>query len=264
MKALKFLLSVVILFAVSSLSAQINVDSVRDTTFDYACMDENFEILSRHQRQDKADAACLTRQLNDPDGTYYVQGGRWRLAVTGALAQLRAAGQDPIGITGVSGGELGSLVPGHAYADVILDENGIDVSAQYALANIHAKYLGVQMLRTNWADRSSTSTNIAGVTLDTTSQVTIWIDDRIDPIAAWVDTAGYQDYGFDLTINGQTASGFSANKTGALQFDGITTTGSSAFENYVVSFSPMSREQQPITVPPPDNNGFYRFADPAA
>jgi len=84
---MKRLFAALILLIVTSLNADINVDSVRETTYDYACVDANDVILSKHQRLDKAEAACLTRKLNDPTGEYRMLGGSWRIAVTGALAQ---------------------------------------------------------------------------------------------------------------------------------------------------------------------------------
>ncbi len=81
------LLAFLALFFVSSLSADINIDSIRQTSYDYACVDGDGNILSSHQRQDKANAACVTRKINDPDGAYQVQGGRWRIQITGANAQ---------------------------------------------------------------------------------------------------------------------------------------------------------------------------------
>lgn len=59
--------------------AQITVDSIRQTPYDYACVDGNGTVLSGHQRQDKAITACQNRKLADPEGTYDVQGGRWRM-----------------------------------------------------------------------------------------------------------------------------------------------------------------------------------------
>ena len=84
---MKRLLAFLALFFVSSLSADISVDSIRQTSYDYACVDGAGKVLSPHQRQDKASAACLTRKLADPNGVYQVQGGRWRIDVTGANAQ---------------------------------------------------------------------------------------------------------------------------------------------------------------------------------
>jgi len=83
----KRFLTAIAIFFVSSLSADVTVDSIRETTFDFACVDADDVVLSSHQRLDKAEAACLTRALNDPESTYRVVGGSWRIDVTGSLAQ---------------------------------------------------------------------------------------------------------------------------------------------------------------------------------
>ena len=65
-----------------SAGAEISVESVRQSPFDYACTETTVGVLSKHQRLDKAAAACLERELNDPSGQYEVHGGRWRIEVT--------------------------------------------------------------------------------------------------------------------------------------------------------------------------------------
>lgn len=82
----KYIIALAIFF-VSSLSAQVTVDSIRETSYDYACVDGLDNVLSNHQRQDKAQSACTTLKLNDPTGDYHVVGGRWRIDISGALAQ---------------------------------------------------------------------------------------------------------------------------------------------------------------------------------
>jgi len=93
------ILTFIALFLGTSLSAEIVVDSIRQTTYDYACVDGNDNVLSKHQRQDKADSACTTRKLNDLAGDYSVIGGRWRIQITGANAQSYPGANDslPIG-----------------------------------------------------------------------------------------------------------------------------------------------------------------------
>ena len=46
----------------------ISIDTTRQTTYDYACVDGQGNVLSAHQRQDKAISACATRAANDPTG----------------------------------------------------------------------------------------------------------------------------------------------------------------------------------------------------
>jgi hypothetical protein len=82
----RFMVAAILFFAMS-LQADIRVDTTRETVFHFACMDENYNILSQHFSRGEANVSCTTRKLNDLDGLYYVQGGRWRIDVTGAMAQ---------------------------------------------------------------------------------------------------------------------------------------------------------------------------------
>ena len=64
--------------------ADIEVDSTRQSVYDYACVDVSGVLpITNHQRLDKALTACTNRALADPDGVYEVQGGRWRIDVDG-------------------------------------------------------------------------------------------------------------------------------------------------------------------------------------
>ena len=51
---------------------------VRDTGYDWRCVNPDGTV-STHQRQDTAIFACQSRALADPAGTYYIEGGRYRV-----------------------------------------------------------------------------------------------------------------------------------------------------------------------------------------
>lgn len=80
MMALKMMICLLLVITSTAL-ADIEVNSTRKSGYDYACIDVSGSLLSSHQRFDKAQASCVERALNDPDGVYEVQGGRWRVSV---------------------------------------------------------------------------------------------------------------------------------------------------------------------------------------
>lgn len=76
------LLLVAILCLCGNAFAEIQIDTTRKSAFDYACVDVSGILpLTNHQRLGKAQAVCTERALADPEGTYEVQGGRWRISV---------------------------------------------------------------------------------------------------------------------------------------------------------------------------------------
>lgn len=78
---IRLTIAFLILFA-GQVSADITVDSTRKSAYDYACVDvSGLMPITNHQRFDKAQSVCVERALNDPAGTYEVQGGRWRVSV---------------------------------------------------------------------------------------------------------------------------------------------------------------------------------------
>lgn len=58
-----------------------SITSTRNTTYDWACADADFNVLSAHVRQDKAFEACANRALADGN-TYQVVSGSYRIEAT--------------------------------------------------------------------------------------------------------------------------------------------------------------------------------------
>ena len=77
MKAL--LTSSLMLFAFTAHGADIT--TTRQSVYDWQCQDANGVKVSDHQREGTAIVACANRALADGK-TYYVQGGRYRIAST--------------------------------------------------------------------------------------------------------------------------------------------------------------------------------------
>ncbi len=91
---MKRLLTALAIFLVSSLQAEVSIESIRTSAYDYACScDDGF--FSAHQRQDKAIASCATHKANNPIATCEVKGGTWRIGVTGANAQIGVSAPPP-------------------------------------------------------------------------------------------------------------------------------------------------------------------------
>lgn len=61
-----------------------SIESTRQTPYDFACVDEAGNVLSSHQRQDKAIQSCSNRALAEPGKPFDVQGGRWRIVAEAA------------------------------------------------------------------------------------------------------------------------------------------------------------------------------------
>ena len=58
---------------------------VRDTSYDWRCVDSNFNSISNHQRQDRAIVSCQEQAEASPGHIFYVEGGRYRV-ISGAIA----------------------------------------------------------------------------------------------------------------------------------------------------------------------------------
>lgn len=56
---------------------------VRDTLYDWRCVDEDWNTISQHQRQDTAIVACQNAALASPGRTFYIEAGRYRVRVDG-------------------------------------------------------------------------------------------------------------------------------------------------------------------------------------
>ncbi len=93
-KLVASLVASLVIFLISSLQAEVSVESIRTSGYDYACSCTD-AFFSAHQRQDKAIASCATRKLNVPSVTCEVKGGTWRINVQGANAQIGVSDPPP-------------------------------------------------------------------------------------------------------------------------------------------------------------------------
>ncbi|MEM8826772.1 MAG: LamG-like jellyroll fold domain-containing protein [Pseudomonadota bacterium] len=137
-----------------SAGAELTIDTKRETGYDFACVDGQGEVLSRHQRQDKAISACATRALADPEGTYRVQGGRWRIEVTGAAEAAVVVVEPPA----AQGGDIALF-----FTDLPSGPNtGSGAYADGALITLYGKGFG--------ATRGSGSVTLNGVAVASYAQ----------------------------------------------------------------------------------------------
>ncbi len=90
----KKLLLALAVFFVSSLQAEVSVESIRTSAYDYACACDDGHF-SAHQRQDKAIASCVTHKLSAESSACEVRGGVWRIGIQGASAQIGVSSPPP-------------------------------------------------------------------------------------------------------------------------------------------------------------------------
>jgi hypothetical protein len=69
---------IALVFAVGIANSEVP-EPIRDTSYDWRCVDANDVVVSNHTRQDKAMVACQNQALAHPGETYYIQAGRYRV-----------------------------------------------------------------------------------------------------------------------------------------------------------------------------------------
>lgn len=72
-----------VLLAAATVAAAVP-DVVRDTSYDWRCVDSAGSVISSHQRQDKAIVACQNQAEANPGATFYIEAGRYRVSTAAA------------------------------------------------------------------------------------------------------------------------------------------------------------------------------------
>ncbi len=252
------------LFIFSSLSADITIDSTRVTTYHYACVDAQDNILSKHTVPMEASAACATRKLNNPDGEYSVIGGRWRIDVAGALAQS-FVGESPVAITGITSGNVLSTLTDKQSGGTYQPGNQVyaDVTGGFDLESIPLDFVDVNLIRTKASDSGSMSADIVQLTVSEESQVCVWHSACVVVKPGWL-TSEYALLNESIGISSVIFGDFDAYcglKNGALGFDGNTTDGDTLCANYFITIS-KAYNQVPTAVVP-SGNGEFSFVTTA-
>lgn len=71
----------IVLLSLSAFAGAEVPQVVRDTVHDWRCVDADFNLISNHQRQDKAIVSCQEQAESNPGETFYIEGGRYRVSV---------------------------------------------------------------------------------------------------------------------------------------------------------------------------------------
>lgn len=84
-----------VLLGAFALANAAEVESVRESQYEWTCEDADGNLVSGHTRQDKAFQSCYNAALATGE-TYYVRGGAFRVSATGTEAPPPEPPPDPI------------------------------------------------------------------------------------------------------------------------------------------------------------------------
>jgi len=254
------------LFFVTSLSAEIKVNSTRITSYDYACFDGEQNKVSPQNRQQptKAVADCVTGKFNDPGREYFVHGGVWRIDVIGALA---AISEEPhVSITGVTNGNtVGNFTnlwidTPVGIAPAVANKIYADIDASFEENAFPLGFARGSAIRTKWSDRGSTGLSLITFTTNIITQICVWLADSTT-IGAWVASENYTDSLYNISALEEPFSGYCDLKiAGTYTLGGNTTDGSIDNPMYFVSVTAGWLQKQDVFVPGPTDPGEYRFS----
>jgi hypothetical protein len=122
-------ISMLVVYGPGALAAAA-IDPTRVTAYDWACQDAAGTVLSNHQQQHTAIAACANRALADGKA-YFIQGGRYRITVSGSAAPPAPANRPPT----ITGTPASTATVGSAYSFTPTGSDPDGQAVTYAIAN---------------------------------------------------------------------------------------------------------------------------------